>query len=129
MVCDGFVGNIVLKTCESLATSIFRWLRSELTKNPKRQLGALLAKGAFRTIKQRVDAEALVLRVLAAQVDDAADNVVNELGVGGAGDLVPAFLRVLADPVGVLLEDVLGDDRAHRVGVAEAERLARRRAA
>lgn len=58
VVCDGFVGNIVLKTCESLAASMFRWLRQELTKNPKRQLGALLAKGAFRTIRQRVDPEA-----------------------------------------------------------------------
>jgi glycerol-3-phosphate acyltransferase PlsX len=57
VVCDGFVGNIVLKTCESLANSMFRWLRQELVKNPKRQLGALLAKGAFRTIKQRVDPE------------------------------------------------------------------------
>lgn len=57
VVCDGFVGNIVLKTCESLANSLFRWLRHELTKNPKRQLGAVLAKGAFRTIKQRVDPE------------------------------------------------------------------------
>ncbi len=57
VVCDGFVGNIVLKTCEGLANSMFRWLKQELTKNPKRQLGALLAKGAFRTIRQRVDAE------------------------------------------------------------------------
>lgn len=57
VVCDGFVGNIVLKTCESLASSLFRWLKTELTKNPKRQLGALLAKGAFRTIKQRTDPE------------------------------------------------------------------------
>ncbi len=57
VVCDGFVGNIVLKTCESLAMNIFRWLRNELTKNPKRQLGALLAKGAFRTIRQRTDPE------------------------------------------------------------------------
>lgn len=57
VVCDGFVGNIVLKTCESLATNIFRWLRRELKKNPKRQLGALLAKGAFRTIRQRTDPE------------------------------------------------------------------------
>lgn len=57
VVCDGFVGNIVLKTCESLATSIFRWLKSELIKNPKRQLGALLAKGAFRTIRHRTDPE------------------------------------------------------------------------
>lgn len=57
VVCDGFVGNIVLKTCESLAASLFHWLKTELTKNPKRQLGALLAKGAFRTIKQRTDPE------------------------------------------------------------------------
>jgi glycerol-3-phosphate acyltransferase PlsX len=57
VVCDGFVGNIVLKTCESLATSLFRWLKTELTKNPKRQLGAILAKGAFRAIKQRTDPE------------------------------------------------------------------------
>lgn len=57
VVCDGFVGNIVLKTCESLAASIFRWLKAELTKNPKRQLGALLAKGAFRVIRQRTDPE------------------------------------------------------------------------
>ena len=57
VVCDGFVGNIVLKTCEGLASNIFRWLRRELTKNPKRKLGALLAKGAFRTIKLRVDPE------------------------------------------------------------------------
>jgi glycerol-3-phosphate acyltransferase PlsX len=55
VVADGFVGNIVLKTCEGLANSMFRWFRQELTKNPKRQLGALLAKGAFRSIKQRVD--------------------------------------------------------------------------
>jgi glycerol-3-phosphate acyltransferase PlsX len=57
VVCDGFVGNIVLKTCESLASSIFRWLKTELIKNPKRQLGALLAKGAFRTIRHRTDSE------------------------------------------------------------------------
>jgi glycerol-3-phosphate acyltransferase PlsX len=57
VVCDGFVGNIVLKTCEGLALNIFRWLKLELTKNPKRQLGALLAKGAFRAIRQRIDPE------------------------------------------------------------------------
>jgi glycerol-3-phosphate acyltransferase PlsX len=57
VVCDGFVGNIVLKTCEGLASNMFRWLRQELEKSLKRKLGALLAKQAFRTIKQRVDPE------------------------------------------------------------------------
>jgi phosphate acyltransferase len=57
VVCDGFVGNVVLKTCESLASGIFRWLKSELTRNPVRLLGAMLSQGAFRTIKKRVDPE------------------------------------------------------------------------
>lgn len=58
VVCDGFVGNVVLKTCESLATSMFSWLRRELARNAKRQLGAYLAQNAFRTIKRRMDPEA-----------------------------------------------------------------------
>lgn len=58
VVCDGFVGNVVLKTCESLATGIFGWLKQELTKTPLRKAGAFLAREAFRTIKRRVDPDA-----------------------------------------------------------------------
>jgi phosphate acyltransferase len=58
VVCDGFVGNVVLKTCESLATSIFDWLKRELTKTPVRIAGAYLAREAFRTIKRRMDPDA-----------------------------------------------------------------------
>jgi phosphate acyltransferase len=57
VVCDGFVGNIVLKTCESLALAMFSLLKRELTANPRRQLGALLAKNAFRAIRRRMDPE------------------------------------------------------------------------
>jgi glycerol-3-phosphate acyltransferase PlsX len=57
VVCDGFVGNIVLKTAESLATALFSMLKSELTANPRRQLGALLAQNAFRAIRRRMDPE------------------------------------------------------------------------
>lgn len=55
VVCDGFVGNIVLKTIESFAKGMVGWLKSELSKNPKRMLGALLARNALRTIKRRMD--------------------------------------------------------------------------
>jgi glycerol-3-phosphate acyltransferase PlsX len=58
VICDGFVGNIVLKTCESLALGIFAMLKRELTATPGRKLGALLAQNAFRTIKRRMDPEA-----------------------------------------------------------------------
>jgi len=57
VVCDGFVGNVVLKTCESLALAMFSFLKRELTANPQRQLGALLAQNAFRSIKRRMDPE------------------------------------------------------------------------
>ena len=55
VVTDGFVGNIVLKTTEGLATGLFGWLREAMEKNPKRQLGAFLTKNAFRSIQERHD--------------------------------------------------------------------------
>ena len=57
VVCDGFVGNIVLKMIEGLAKSIFGWFRLELKKNPVRLLGALLCRGAFRSIKDRTNTD------------------------------------------------------------------------
>jgi len=57
VVCDGFVGNIVLKTIEGLAKSFFAWFRQELKKNPVRLLGALLCRGAFRSIKNRTSTD------------------------------------------------------------------------
>jgi phosphate acyltransferase len=55
VVCDGFVGNTLLKTWESLAKFITGMLRTELKKNPIRMLGATLAKGAFDALKDRMN--------------------------------------------------------------------------
>lgn len=55
VVTDGFVGNIVLKSIESLAKTILGTVKRELMAGPVRRLGALLAKGAFRGLKQRMD--------------------------------------------------------------------------
>lgn len=55
VVCDGFVGNITLKTAESLAKGMFRLLKRELMASPVRKLGAWLARGAFRSIRSRMD--------------------------------------------------------------------------
>ncbi len=54
-VCDGFVGNVILKTSESLASALFRWLKTELTRTPVRKAGGLLAKNAFRAIRRKTD--------------------------------------------------------------------------
>ena len=57
VVCDGFVGNIVLKACESLSKLIGTFLDEELRRNALRKTGALLSKGAFRSLKQRINPE------------------------------------------------------------------------
>jgi len=55
IVCDGFVGNIVLKTSESLALSMIEIMREELTSNTRRKLGAWLCKSGLKNMKERVD--------------------------------------------------------------------------
>ena len=56
-VCDGFVGNLLLKSWESLAKFFTGSLRTELKANPVRMGGALLAKGAFTALKARINPE------------------------------------------------------------------------
>jgi glycerol-3-phosphate acyltransferase PlsX len=58
VVTDGFTGNIVLKSIESLGHAVLGLLKRELTATPVRKLGALIAKSAFRDIKRRMDPEA-----------------------------------------------------------------------
>lgn len=53
VVCDGFVGNVILKSCEATAKVMFKWLKQDLMATPIRQMGALIAKDAFRATKER----------------------------------------------------------------------------
>jgi glycerol-3-phosphate acyltransferase PlsX len=55
IVCDGFVGNVMLKSAEALAELIFRMLREELGRSALTKLGYLLAKPAFARFRQRTD--------------------------------------------------------------------------
>lgn len=57
VVCDGFVGNICLKSWESLAGFVRAVLKSELQAGPLRMLGATLARGAFAALKKRINPE------------------------------------------------------------------------
>lgn len=55
VVADGFIGNIVLKTCESMGKGMKVMLETELTRNPLRKLGAVFAYGGLREIKRRMN--------------------------------------------------------------------------
>jgi glycerol-3-phosphate acyltransferase PlsX len=57
VVCDGFVGNVVLKTTESVAHAIGFWMKQEFFRHPIRVLGAMLLKGALTAMKHRMDPE------------------------------------------------------------------------
>lgn len=54
-VCDGFVGNLLLKFGEGLALGIFTLLREELSRGPLVRLGVALATPRLRALARRMD--------------------------------------------------------------------------
>src|SRR5271154_30448 len=54
-VCDGFVGNVALKTCEGTAKLVSVSLREALKSTVTSQVGALLSRRAFNDFKKRLD--------------------------------------------------------------------------
>ena len=55
VVCDGFVGNVLLKFAEAVGESVLQILREELPRGWRGKLGAAILKPNLRRIKQRVD--------------------------------------------------------------------------
>lgn len=55
VVCDGFVGNVVLKFAEGMAETIFALLKEAVTKNLRSRVGALLLKDALQGVRARLD--------------------------------------------------------------------------
>ncbi|MGO1477717.1 phosphate acyltransferase PlsX [Senegalia sp. (in: firmicutes)] len=55
LVCDGFVGNTILKLTEGLSETIFSMLKKEFMKNFKSKIGALLLKDGLKSFKKQID--------------------------------------------------------------------------
>ncbi len=55
VVCDGFVGNVALKTSEGLAKLVSSSLRESLKSTVTSQVGAMLSQKAFKAFKSRLD--------------------------------------------------------------------------
>ncbi|MBX3647903.1 MAG: phosphate acyltransferase PlsX [Rhodocyclaceae bacterium] len=81
VVCDGFVGNVLLKTSEGLAHMVATFLREEFSRNPLRKLAALFALPALNGFKKRVDprryngASLLGLRGIVVKSHGSADEM------------------------------------------------------
>lgn len=59
VVCDGFVGNIILKSCEATAKMVSKYLKDAITSNIVYKIGGLLAKPAFDGVKKRTSYESV----------------------------------------------------------------------
>ncbi len=55
VVCDGFVGNVALKTSEGVARMITRFMKEEFTRTPFTKLAGLLARPVLRALRDRID--------------------------------------------------------------------------
>jgi len=55
VVCDGFVGNVALKTAEGTSEYIFTLLREAIQKSTRAKIGAALLRPQFRAVRKRMD--------------------------------------------------------------------------
>lgn len=55
VICDGFVGNVLLKTLEGLGQGLFGLLRKELASGPREKIGALMARPALTRFARTID--------------------------------------------------------------------------
>lgn len=59
LVCDGFTGNIVLKTCEGAAKGLFKALKETIETSTRFKLGALLLKPGLKAIMEKYNSKAV----------------------------------------------------------------------
>jgi len=54
-VCDGFVGNVMLKTTEGVAKMISHYMKLEFKRNPLTMLSGLIALPVLKAFRRRID--------------------------------------------------------------------------
>ncbi len=92
IVCDGFVGNVSLKTCEGLAQMLAASLRSEFKRNWLTKLAALAAISVLNNFKRRFDhrryngAILLGLKGISVKSHGSADELAFGNAIGRAYD-------------------------------------------
>ena len=92
VVCDGFVGNVALKTSEGLAQMLATYLREEFGRNPYARFAALVAMPVINAFKDRVDhrryngASLLGLRGIVVKSHGSADAFAFEFAIRRAID-------------------------------------------
>jgi glycerol-3-phosphate acyltransferase PlsX len=121
VVTDGFTGNVALKTAEGTAKQIAEYLRAAMNRSMLAQAGAVLAQGAFKILKEKIDPRRsnggvfLGLNGLVIKSHGGTD----ETGYASAIDLGYDMAR--AGLLQRIAKDLQGFDR-EAIGPAPAER-------
>jgi len=109
VVCDGFVGNITLKTSEGLAQMLATYLREEFKRNWLTKLAGVVAMPVINSFKHRVDhrryngASLLGLRGIVIKSHGSADNYAFGFAIKRAADEVRGgMLRRISERVSEL---------------------------
>jgi glycerol-3-phosphate acyltransferase PlsX len=128
VVCDGFVGNIVLKASEGLGRFVKNALMSEFKRTPVNMLGALIARSAIKAFSRRMNpsryngASLLGLRGLVFKSHGGADAYGYEWAIQRAFDAAKHdLLKQIATSVAALMPPV--DESAAALATAPATAL------
>lgn len=113
VVCDGFVGNVALKTSEGLAQMLAAFLREEFSRNALTKISALIAQPVLKAFKRRVDhrryngASLLGLRGIVIKSHGSADALAFEHAIYRAIDTVQSgVLRRITERVALAEQGV-----------------------
>ncbi len=119
VVCDGFIGNVVLKVSEELAATVAQWMREAFRSSWQTRLGAMLAYGAFRILRKRISYD---------QYGGAPLLGVNGICIIGHGksnaEAVYNALRVARESVTVGLNCLIREELAKVGNLVESESAA-----
>jgi phosphate acyltransferase len=108
VVCDGFVGNIVLKSVESMSRMLVHMLKTELAAGPVRKLGAVLAQGAFTSLKHRIDPE-----VYGGAAMLGLNGIVIKAHGSSRERAIANAIRVAAEEIGHGVNQIIAREIAH----------------
>jgi glycerol-3-phosphate acyltransferase PlsX len=101
LVCDGFVGNVILKFMEGVAGTLMGIIKKEITADFRGKMGALLAKPAFKRVKKIMD----YTEVGGAPLLGVSGNVVKAHGSSNAHAIACAVKQAVA----MVNADVVGN--------------------
>ncbi|MCA9572062.1 MAG: phosphate acyltransferase PlsX [Myxococcales bacterium] len=95
LVCDGFVGNVLLKAAEGAVGTVVALLREEIRRRPSGMVGAFLLRGAFKRFRARVawDATGGALLLGARGVVVVGHGRANAVAVQGAIETASRYAR------------------------------------